>query len=115
MTWSYTRSWWHIVHEVVAEVEERNDGLLPWRPSYAEVFPTPASLLAALGYFWTLQVEAQVDERPDRGSSGQELTLQQFCDAHAGLRTVLTNRSAGVVADRATQADPVPGHAVQPA
>lgn len=82
MTYSYTRSWWQIVRQVVAEVEAAKDGVLPWRTSYAEIFPTPESLLAALGYVWKLQVEAQVDAVG--GTS-----LQQLMDAHPGLRAVL--------------------------
>jgi protein-disulfide isomerase len=130
MTWSHTRSWWQIVREVVAEVEQRKDGQLPWRSSYAEIFPTPASLLAALNYYWRLQVSGQVDERRDYrsgdeydrkvGDTYKAVTLREFADAHSGLCKVLANgldAATASVPPPAPAAHPLPalGEAPQPA
>jgi hypothetical protein len=108
MTWSSTHTWWHIVHEVVEEIEKRRDGTLPWTPDYAAVFPEPHDLHLALRYFWQQVVAAQVDERREVRPGDEfmhgpaetfaEPSLRQVTDQHPGLRLVLTQPNPPVSA-----------------
>jgi hypothetical protein len=90
MSWTRTQAWWAIVLEVVDEIEVRTDGTLPWKQRYAEVFPEPGDLYAALRYYWQLVVAAQ----PDVSRS-------------IGLRLVL-ERSIPRAIEALT--DPIPAH-----
>ena len=61
MSWTRTHEWWQALREVVAEIERRSDGTLPWQPRYAEIFGDRVGLRQALVYRWTLMEQAQVD------------------------------------------------------
>lgn len=61
MSWNRTHQWWGTLRQVVAEIERRQDGTLPWQPSYADVFGDRAGLRRALTYRWTLMEQAQAD------------------------------------------------------
>jgi hypothetical protein len=85
MSWNRTHEWWQALREVVAEVERRKDGAVPWQPRYAEIFGDPAGLRRALGYRWTLLQQAQVDG--DRRS----VTRAELAERNRGLLLVLEN------------------------
>lgn len=88
MSWTRTHEWWQALLEVVAEIEHRQDGTLPWQPRYAEIFGDRDGLRRALAYRWTLIQQAQVEEpyeangRPSR----EALTLAA---RHRAVRRVL--------------------------
>jgi hypothetical protein len=61
MSWTRTHEWWQALLEVVAEIEWRQDGVLPWEPRYAEIFGDRDGLRRALAYRWALIQQAHED------------------------------------------------------
>ncbi|MEU1206341.1 hypothetical protein [Nocardia sp. NPDC005825] len=90
MSWESTHEWWRALHDVAAEIENRRDGELPWRPEHATVFGDPGGLIAALRYRWKLTVQAHEDELA--GADG-EAVERELVHANQGVLQVL--RAAG--------------------
>lgn len=93
MSWSRTSEWWRTLREVSDELERRRDGVLPWRPHYAEVFGDQDGLLRALRYRWELIARAQ-EADPAGASVEQLLHEESLFDTHRGLLMVVRESAA---------------------
>jgi hypothetical protein len=84
--------WRHIVHEAATEADRRCDGKVPWRDSYADVFPDQDALRRALSFYWRQQVAGYVNERRygcEPAYRGSDRSLSELADQHRGLLMVV--------------------------
>lgn len=93
MSWASTHRWWEAVREAAAEIEDRADGVLPWRPEYVEVFGDPDGLIAALHYRWNLTMQAQADDLP---SADGEARVRALINANREVLRLLQAVEHGV-------------------
>lgn len=84
MSWTRTSEWWRTLREVSEELERTGDGVLPWRPHYADVFGDRDGLLAALRYRWQLTAQAQGSD-PAWSIGERLLHDDDLAQRHAGL------------------------------
>ncbi|MDQ1556527.1 MAG: hypothetical protein QOI02_1529 [Actinomycetota bacterium] len=78
MTWPRTDVWWPAVQEIVAEIDDKCDGVVPWRPRYGAIFGDRQGLLDALRYFWQIDTDGRAsrsgpDESGQAGHPGLQL------------------------------------------
>ena len=87
MTWSETTRRQRTLREVLAVIEQRRDGRLPWHEDWAEVFGDRQGLLHALRHRWRMQREAQLDPGLDDLALAQ--ARRRLQEQNAGLIAVL--------------------------
>lgn len=89
MTWEQTHRRMDALREIEAELERTQDGTLPWKPEYREIFGDAAGLLAALRNRWALMLAAQVEQIYDL-SGKPSATVRSLADQHKGLLRAIT-------------------------
>jgi hypothetical protein len=98
MSWTRTSEWWQALREVSDELERTQDGVIPWRERYTDIFGDRTSLLQALRYRWTLIFQAQ-GAAPDWSVGERVLHDAKLAERHAGLlRAIAADASVPAVA-----------------
>lgn len=87
MTWTETTRRQRTLREVLAVIEQRRDGRLPWHEDWADVFVDRQGLLHALRHRWQLQREGQLDPGLDDLALAQ--ARRRLQEQNAGLIAVL--------------------------
>ncbi|CRK55356.1 hypothetical protein [Alloactinosynnema sp. L-07] len=88
MTWSETNSYYSTLRSVAADLERTRDGVVPWRPGFAEIFGDREGLLLALRRRWVVMVQAQVEWPVDRNGR-PSAELRALAAQHPGLLATL--------------------------
>lgn len=88
MSWSETNRYYAALREIEADLDRRRDGVVPWRPEYAEIFGGPDGLTQALRLRWQRMVEAQVDA-PDEAPFRRREQERSLATEHQGLLLAL--------------------------
>ncbi len=92
MTWQETHIRLQLLREVEDTIARRDDGRLPWREGYAEVFGDVTGLRAQLAYRIRLARQAQLD--PNLAQEDLEEAHREMAARHRAVLRVLRNAPA---------------------
>jgi hypothetical protein len=84
MSWTHAHRYYEALRIAERDLDASADGLVVWRPEYADVFRSPGHLMFALRSRWENMVRAQIDSVWEIDGS-PSARMRELVDAHPGL------------------------------
>ena len=84
MSWTDAHRYYESLRKAEDDLDRSADGVLVWRPAYAEVFGSPDRLLLALRSRWENMMRAQI-ERIWEVDGSPTKRMRELAEEHPGL------------------------------
>lgn len=103
MSWDEAHRYYEALRAAECDLDGSADGILVWRPAYAEVFGSPDRLLLALRTRWENMMRAQIDRIWEVDGSPTK-RMRELAEEHPGLVRTMARLALGEK-EHAMQAD----------